>query len=230
MMKQPSEAYAILKSSVLFRGMNAEERRFALTFLRASESSYKKGDYILRFGEKIPGFGLVLSGTLQVAMDDINGNRMIMATVTPGGTFGASLSFLDAEESPIYITATCDCSILWLHTDALRQPRACTDLRAHDILQRFISMLADKTLEMNNRIQILSKRTLREKLITFFSQQVRQAGRDAFTVPFDRGGMADYLGADRSALSRELSAMRREGILTFHKNEFQILRAGMLHD
>ena len=228
-MKQPSEAYAILKSSVLFRGMNAEERRFALTFLRASESSYKKGDYILRFGEKIPGFGLVLSGTLQVAMDDINGNRMIMASVGRGETFGESLSFLQVRESPIYAQADSDCRILWLSTSRLHAMQEQQEPEGCAFTGRFIAMLAERTLSMNNRLQVLSKKSLREKLMTFFTQRVQESGSFAFEISMDRSAMADYLGVDRSALSRELSRLRDEGALKFRKNHFEIVDRRLLN-
>jgi CRP-like cAMP-binding protein len=84
-------------------------------------------------------------------------------------------------------------------------------------------MLAGRTLAMNDRIQILSRPTLRGRLVTFFSQYVRRAGK-CFAIPFDRADMAAYLGTDRSALSRELSRMQREGLLRFRKNRFEILR------
>jgi CRP-like cAMP-binding protein len=89
---------------------------------------------------------------------------------------------------------------------------------------RFTAMLAARTLTMNDRIQILSNITIRGKLVTLFSQLAARAGAQEFAVPFDRGDMAAYLGVNRSALSRELSKMRDEGIIDFHKNEFKITR------
>ena len=85
-------------------------------------------------------------------------------------------------------------------------------------------MLAGRTLTMNDRIQILSRPTLRGRLVAFFSQYVRRVGR-SFAIPFDRADMAAYLGTDRSALSRELGRMQKEGLLRFRKNRFEILRA-----
>ena len=85
-------------------------------------------------------------------------------------------------------------------------------------------MLAGRTLDMNNRIQILSNLTLREKLITFFSQAVSSGGSTQFDLPFDRESMAVYLGTNRSALSRELSKMRDEGIISFQRNHFTVFK------
>ena len=145
-----------------------------------------------------------------------------MANVSAGDTFGESLSFLGVTASPIHASAEADCEILWLSTENLRRiPTSETD---HLLSQRFVSMLATRTLNMNDRIQILSRPTLRGRLVTFFSQYVRRVGR-SFAIPFDRADMAAYLGTDRSALSRELGRMQKEGLLRFRKNRFEILRA-----
>ena len=84
-------------------------------------------------------------------------------------------------------------------------------------------MLARRTLRMNDRIQILSRGSIREKLNAFFTECARDAGSPSFDIPFDRAGMAAYLGVDRSALSRELSRMRQEGLITYQKNHFVLL-------
>lgn len=205
-----------------FRGLSAAQIEYALVFFHAQRRLYQRGEYLVRIGDRLSAFGLVLSGSVQISMTDLNGNRMIMANVAAGDTFGESLSFLNVSASPIYASAESDCDLLWLSTENLRrQPCSETD---HLLLQRFASMLAVRTLSMNDRIQILSKKTLRGKLTAFFSQLIKRHGSTSFEISMDRGAMADYLGTDRSALSRELSAMRSEGILTFHKNHFELLR------
>ena len=166
-------------------------------------------------------FGLVLEGTIQVYMDDIDGNHMIMATVTAGSTFGESLCFL-RRESPVYIRSVTDSKVLWLSTDRIKNPGGSPDSRDISLSTRFTAMLANRALNMNDRIQILSKLSIRDKLVTFFSQYSSQCASDSFTVPFDREDMAAYLGVNRSALSRELGRMRDEGIIDFQKNRFVI--------
>lgn len=215
---------AILERAALFRAMSEAERAHALAFFQAKEACYKKGAVLLCVGAPVRAFGLVLDGTVQVSMHDLSGNRIIMANVSPGGTFGESHCYLGTQESPIQITASSDCRILWLKTDNLRQAAGADSALA----RRFTAMLAQRTLEMNDRIQILSKRTLRSKLVTFFSLLAKRYQDTAFAIPFDRSGMADYLGTERSALSRELARMRDEGLLRYEKNCFEILRAHWL--
>ena len=203
----------------LFSGLTEGELSDALHFFDAREKKYARGELLKSAVDPLPAFGLVLSGAVTVAMEDIDGREMLLSHVAPGSTFGESLCYL-RESAPITIAALSDARVMWLRADRLRE-RAETPLE--QILQaRFTAMLARRTLKMNDRIQILSRGSIRQKLNAFFTECARDAGSPAFAVPFDRAGMAAYLGVDRSALSRELSRMRGEGLLTFSKNQFAL--------
>jgi CRP-like cAMP-binding protein len=215
----------ILQKSVLFYGMTEQEIKEALDFYEAEFTSYKKGEYILHAGNKLNRFGFVLSGVVRVFMDDINGNHIVMASVTPGISFGESLCFLQAVDNDIYIMAGSDCRVMWLCCHGMKDNSYFADEKWHKMYMRFTSLLAGRTLAMNDRIQILSKHTLREKLYTYFAQCCLHYDSMCFDIDMDREVMAAYLGADRSALSRELSKLRREGFLDYHKNHFVIKKA-----
>lgn len=218
-----AQKMSILSTSPLFRGLSESERAYALSLLAAEERHYPRGRFLHRAGEPLTWFGLLLSGAVGVYADDLDGNRVQMAQVAPGETFGESLCYLALPEAPVCILATEESRVLCLRTDALRRPDL--DPRVFALRERFVSMLAARTLAMNDRIQILSKTTLREKLTTFFAQCVRKYGSRIFSLPLDRAGLALYLGSNRSALSRELSAMQKEGLLTFYRNSFRLSHA-----
>lgn len=215
--------YAALSSSRLFNGLDHNQMEYALDFFSSSRASYKKGELLHYAGEPLCKFGLVLAGTVEVFMDDMDGNQMLMANVVQGETFGESLCYLCTEESPVYILAAEDCTVLWLSADSVRMPAGCPGELDFALMGRFISMLAERTLNMNDRIQILSKGTIRGKLLTFFSQCEHKYGSKTFIIPFGREGLADYIGSNRSAVSRELSLMKRDGIIDFYRNSFRIL-------
>lgn len=210
-------------SCPLFSGMSDSELENALSLFSAVERFHPRGSILASAGERLERFGLVISGTVQVSLIDIDGNSIIMASVTSGETFGESLCWLKTEEIPVTITAVADTSVLWLSPENL-MPEKSENSLACKLKYRFSSMLARKTLLMNDRIQVLSKPTIRLKLITFLSQCSVRYGGKTFSVPFDRETMALYLGVNRSALSRELSAMQKEGIIEFYKNTFKILK------
>ncbi len=211
----------IFSQNPLFSGMNETERENALSIFSTKEREYKKNQLIASAGERLTRFGFVLSGTVQVSFSDIDGNEVIMASVSAGDTFGESLCWLKVSEIPVTITAFTDVKMLWLSPDEMRNAKSEGALELHN---RFSCLLAQKTLSMNERIQILTKPTIRQKIITFLSQYKNRHGCRAFQIPFDRETLALYLGVNRSALSRELSLMQKEGIIEFYKNTFKILK------
>ncbi len=212
----------------LLDGLSPHALAAALDFFDAEEKDFEKGAFLQRAGSPVRRFGLLLSGALQVFTDDVEGQRMLMANVRPGESYGESLCYLETPESPVYVQATEPCRILLLSTARLRKPAETPEEAA--LVTRFTAMLASKTLAMNDRIQTLSKRTLRKKLLAYFTQCARESGgKREFTIPMDRASLADYLGADRAALSRELSFMKKEGLIDFDRNCFRFLTAGKDH-
>lgn len=209
-----TEKNELLKSR-LFLGLNGSEIENALSFFKAERASYKKGEVMHLIGKPMEHFGIVISGSVNVLTDDIDGNSVMMANVTPGETFGESMCYLGLKEAYAYIYAAENADIFWLKTDNLGTDTEYTG--------RFTAMLAERTLKMNDRIQVLSKLTLREKLMTYFSQCERKSGSREFVLKMDREKLAVYLGTNRSALSRELSRMKADGVIDFSGKKVKIL-------
>ena len=212
---------ALLQKTALFSGLSPSETEEALRRMQALVREYPRGTFLHHAGQPMEQFGLVLSGGVNVCKDDLEGNRMLMANVGPGGTFAESLCYLRVREIPVYMLSTGDTRILWLSPHALFELEG--DAFSARLRNRFTGMLAERALAMNTRIQILSKLTLREKIMTYFSSLAFEAGSDCFRVPLSREDMAVYIGVNRSALSRELSRMKREEIIEYDRNEFRIL-------
>lgn len=211
----------LLKSSALFRGMDNDDIEKALKVFDAKSAVYNKGDLLHQPYTPMDRFGLVVSGIVQACADDIDGNRTIMSEVVPGVSFGESLCFLEINDSPVYIYALENCEILWL--SAVNLFNDCPDEFTLRIQKRFTATLAMRTLSMNNRIQVLSKIKIRDKLIEYFNQQSHAHGSLTFQLPINRDDLATYIGSDRSALSRELSKMKGDGIIDYYKNTIQLL-------
>lgn len=206
----------IIRNCILFRDLSGDELSYATEFFGARKRDYRKGELLNHLGEPLPFFGLVLSGSIRVSMYDIDGNSILMATAGPGSTFGESLCFLKREAN-VQIECLADSQILRMNTDRVNHGATQLD---QELSHRFTAMLAGRTLSMNDRIQVLSRTTIREKLITLFSQYSDGSGK--VTLPMDRAHMAAYLGVNRTALSRELSRMQEEGLIQYNKNQFQL--------
>lgn len=209
----------IINKCPLFSGLSGDSLQTALRFFNAVEKKYPAGQILNRPGEPLSNFGLVLSGNVQVCMDDINGTRIIMAGVAPGETFGESLCLLKREADIIIICVT-ETVLLVMNTDFLYNNTGSSD--GAELSRRFCAMLASRTLKMNDRIQLLSQNGIRDKIITLLSQYAVH-GSDEIFLPFNRETLAVYLGVNRSALSRELGKMRDAGIIEFCKDRFKIL-------
>lgn len=219
-----------LRSCPLFQNLSESELAGALSFFQAEKTEFRKGEYIKKPGtdDVLPFFGFVLSGAVQVYTYDREGNRMVMASVGPGNTFGESLCYLK-KKSPVCIQAGCDSVILTLRCGGLYETGMPKEAGADPKLRKkladaFTSMICERTLSMNRRIQVLSKLSLREKVITFLSENPLSASGRPFAISMNREDMAAYLGVNRTALSRELSLLKKEGLIDFHKNTFRFLR------
>lgn len=211
----------LLRKNLLFSGMSDAQLSEALDFYGAKVTKYKSGDTLVHVGDAMNAFGIVLSGVIQVYADDADGNQMIMATNGPGDSFGESLAFLKDEEVFVYIKAMEESRVMWLSFDRIINPGK--GLCNHDNMNRVIASFAKRALRMNDRIQVLSKRSLRQKLFTLLSQYQQKSGCRTFDIPLSREDMAVYLGCDRSALSRELSSMKKDGIIDYYRNSFRLL-------
>ena len=212
----------LFRNCPLFAGMEDGNLSAALDLMGAGAAAYDKGEFLHFPYTPMERFGMILSGVVEACMDDLEGSRMIMAEVTPGGTFGESLCFLEVPESPVYVFASEPTEVLWLSPKNLfvgSEDPFCMDLQ-----RRFTAMLAARTLNMNKRIQVLSKIRLRDKIMTYFSQIAQQTKSRTFQIPMNRNDLAAYLGVNRSALSRELSMMKKEGLIDYYRDSIQILK------
>lgn len=212
--------FDVLNECPLFKGMNKETAEKTISDLSGTIKSYQKGEFLHNDYEVFNFFGLVLCGTVSACVDDIDGNRMIMANVEKGQTFGESLAFLRIKNSPVYVYATSNSTVLWLNPENLFISGEKTNL---ELIKRFTEIIAVRPLKMNERIQVLSKIKLRDRIITYLSGLANEKGKKVISVPLNREDMANYIGANRTALSRELSLMKRQGIIDYHKNTFYIL-------
>ena len=212
----------LIQKSTLFAGISDAETDRMLRYLKADEKNYRQGELLQRRGEPMDHFGYVLSGVVQVYFDEPDGTRVIMASNGPGDSFGESMCFLRVPEIPVYVVAAEDCRVLWLKMDNVIDPRPghCD----HAIVNRVIASFAQRALNLNDRIQVLSQRSLRKKIQTLLQQYRRKTGSSTFTLPLSREDMSVFLGCDRSALSRELARMKEEGLIDYYRNSFKVLK------
>lgn len=214
---------AKLMDCPLFDGVLAEDLSTMMHCLGARIIRVKKGQFILREGDAADAIGIVLTGAAHVIQEDYYGNRSIMARIGPMQIFGESYAFSGIQALPVSVISEEDCELLFL--DSHRITTTCCQACAfhNRVIFNLLHLVASSNLLLHQKIQVTSKRTTREKLMTYLLGQAKQSGRNIFTIPYDRQELADYLEVDRSGLSAEISKLRKEGVLESEKSTFKLL-------
>lgn len=211
----------IIGNSFLFHGIAYTEVEAVLGCLQAQSKQYEKNTILQHSGDYMDCFGLVLKGGILIQKMDFQGNTVILAHVVPGELFGEAFvcGGLPAE---VDIITSEQAQILWMDYRKILSPceKACPFHRT--LMKNLIQVLARKNVFLTGRIEHLSKRSLREKVLSYLSEQAGKCGSNTFEIPFNRQEFADYLAADRSALSAVLCKLRDEGKIIFYKNKFTL--------
>lgn len=213
----------ILMACPLFSGIEACDLTGLLQCLGAVERQIAKNNFVFTAGDTVSTIGVVLSGSVHVMQEDFWGNRAILAGIGPGGLFGEAFSCAGQRRLPVSVRAVQPTQLLLI--DCRKVITTCPSACGFHtrLVQNLLQILAEKNIMLTQKMEILTRRTTREKLLAYLSAEAARAGGRAFSIPFDRQELADYLSVDRSAMSNELSKMQREGILTFHRNAFELL-------
>ncbi|MDD4291113.1 MAG: Crp/Fnr family transcriptional regulator [Clostridia bacterium] len=208
----------------LFDGICSDNISAMLGCLAAKTRKYNKEQAIFSEGDLARYLGIVLSGKAQIERIDIFGNRTILARVEPYQMFGESFVCADVEAIPVSVVAATDSDIMLI--DARRITLSCSNAcNFHSrLVFNLLKVVAEKNIIFNEKLEVTSKRTTREKLMTYLQIQAQKADCDTFVIPFNRQELADYLEVERCGLSAEISKMRKDGIIENTKNIFKLLR------
>ena len=180
--------------------------------------TFARRQTIFHTGDTVHEIGIVLRGAVHIESIDLWGSKSILSEVGEGQAFAETYAFC-GEALMVDAVAAEHCEILFLHTAAFTDARIEPALQ-DKLLRRLLAVSMRKNLSLSQRIFCTTPKTVRGRLLTYFSAQAARSGSLQFEIPFNRQQLADYLNLDRSALSKELCRMRDEGLLTFRKNHF----------
>lgn len=216
--------FSILMKSPLFAGLRREDIGSLMNCLTAKIVTVKKTEPVFLEGDPAGKIGVVLEGAVQIVLDDFYGNRTILAVAEPGELFAEAFVCSGMEELPVSGYGIADSKILWL--DCKKMLTVCTNACGfHNMLvQNLLRVLAEKNLGLSRKIQVMSQKTTREKLMAYLLDQAKQKGSREFTIPLDRQALADFLGVERSAMSAELSKLRQSGVLETKGSQFHLIQ------
>ena len=217
------EMMSVLANSALFSGIDPADLRGLLSCIEAREVCFEREDILLLRGEPTERLGLVRTGTVHIVREDFWGNRSIVSLAGPGEIFAESYA-LTGTPMGVSVQAASAGTALFFKAEKIIS--GCAQVCGfHERLSRnLMDLLAKKNLMLTENMRHVTRRTTREKLMSYLSAQALRAGRDAFAIPLDRQQLADFLAVERSAMSASLGKLRDEGVLEFHKNHFRLLR------
>ena len=213
----------VLRKTKLFAGVDGEDILSMLSCLGARLVSYKKGEYVLRQGGQLRDILVLAEGCLHIQKDDYWGNRSILGQIGVGEIFGEAYAAPESGALLNDVVAVENSSVFFF--DVKRVLSTCSSAcRFHTlVVQNLFFAISEKNRSLVRKLDYISRRTTRDKLISYLSEEAKRQNRADITIPINRQQLADYLSVDRSAMSGELCKMRDEGLLTFEKNRFRLL-------
>ncbi len=208
----------LIRGSVLFHGVGEKESETLLSGSAVRVRSVFAGEVVFSAGCAVRQIGLVLEGKVHVEQMDYWGNRHILNEISPGDIFAEAYAIAGSVPLASDVVAREDGRILLADWPGLLGERE--EKASGQILQNLLTISTRRNLYLTEKLGHMSRRTTREKLLSYLSACARRKGSREFDIPFNRQGLADYLAVERSAMSAELGRMRRDGLLSFRKNHF----------
>lgn len=215
--------FSIILKNPLFAGISTESLRSLMGCLAARTQTYPKGATVFMEGDPAGFIGFVLEGAVQLVRDDFYGNRSLLMVAEEGETFAESFACANVQTMPLSGLAVQDCTVMWL--ECRRMLSVCSNACGfhNTLVKNLLQEVAQKNLLLNQKVQVMSQKTTKEKLMAYLQNQAKRKNATEFTIPLDRQALADYLGVERSAMSAELSKLRKDGVLDSKGSWFRLL-------
>ena len=212
-----------LHKSQLFTDISEEDIQKLCTCLSSYQKKIKKDSFVFRAGDPVHDVYLILSGSMHIVDDYFWGNRSIIETMKEYTFFGEAYVFAQKEHHLVSVVAAEDSVILEMNPSRIFENCSNRCACHSKLIQNIVNILSQKIVLLTKKLGHIVQRTTSEKVLSYLSQCLRQQNSNPFTIPYSRQQLADYLCVDRSALSHELSKLRDEGMIKFHKNQFELL-------
>ncbi len=215
--------FDVLRNCALFDEIEDENLLAMLGCLHGTLHHFAKNEIIFAEGGSAKNIGIILMGEAQIVRVDYDGNRSIVASLGASTLVGEAFACAGISVMPVDVVATADSEILIV--DCERILHSCKNACSFhsQMIYNLMKIVAVKNLIFHQKIEVISKRTTRDKLMTYLTMQAKSCGNRSFTISYDRQALADYLEVDRSGLSAEIGKMKKEGLLLCEKNHFTLL-------
>ena len=209
--------------SPLFHGIKPDERNAMLSCIGYHIGTFPKGDIVAFEGDNLKHIGIIVSGAVDMVKEDLWGNKTMLVRMRKDKLFGETFACGSDNLSVVTFLVSEDAKILFMPFDRVMHSCTMACQFHHRLIENMVKIIADKNRDLMRKIDVVSKRTIREKLLAYLSIQAQVQGSRYFEIPLGRVELAEYLCVDRSALTRELTKMKEDGLIDYDKNCFRIL-------
>ena len=210
-------------NSSLFQGIHPEDRRTMLGCIGYHIGVFRKGDIIAFEEENMKHIGIVISGAVDMVKEDLWGNKTMLVRIRKDEVFGETFACGSDNLSVVTFLVSEDARILFLPFNRVMHSCTMACQFHHRLIENMVHIIANKNRDLMRKVDVVSKRTIREKLLAYLSIQAQVQKSRYFEIPLGRMELAEYLCVDRSALTRELVKMKEDGLIDYDRNCFRIL-------
>ena len=208
--------------SPLFHGIRPEDRRTMLGCIGYHVGTFRKGDIVGFEEENMKYIGIVLSGAVDMVKEDLWGNKTMLVRICRNEVFGETFACGSDNLSVVTFLVSEDAKVLFLPFNRVMHSCTMACQFHHRLIENMVRVIADKNRDLMRKVEVVSKRTIREKLLAYLSLQAQTQNSRYFEIPLGRVELAEYLCVDRSALTRELAKMKEEGLIDYDRNCFRL--------
>ena len=210
------------KQCPLFEGHTEEEIAEILDFTQPQTRTYRTGEYLFTSSDFIHEIGIIIQGRIHLISEDFWGNQFILTEYRQNHAFGEGHSLISDEPLLFSIVAQDETTVVFFSIEKIMDAFCSPLCHRRRLLQNLLKISAQKKILLLHKIEHMSRKSLREKIISYLSEQAKKQNSSIFDIPYNRQEMADFLSVDRSAMSSELGKMQREGLIVFHRNHFEL--------
>lgn len=207
-------------------GYNIDIENFLIDFSNncknVQKKSFHKNQTITTYIQKRNQVGIIISGEADLVRYDLNGEKSIIEHYTKNDIFGEAF-YIVSTNNELYVEAKKNCEILFFNYDNIYH-KCRNNCKFHQTLsENFSALILNKVMDLNTRLEILTKRSIREKLCGYFNILSTRNFNKTFSLPFSLTDLADFLSVDRSAMMREIKSLKDEGFILKTGNKITLL-------
>lgn len=207
----------------LFDGIRDEDKKPMLSCIGYHVSSFSKGEVIAFEGDNLKHIGIILSGCVDMVKEDLWGSKTMLLRLGKNELFGETFACGDDSMSTVTFLVSSEAKILFLPFNRVMHSCTMACEFHHRLIENMVRIIANKNKDLLQRLEVVSKRSIREKLLAYLSLQAQARQSHYFEIPLGRLELAEYLCVDRSAMTRELAKMKAEGLIDYDRNCFRML-------